>query len=294
MDTQAYIDLLTQELPELAIHSAIPIEAGWDCFVLEVNGEWIFRFPRREEVLPGLEKELRLLPLLAGWLPASIPQVEYLARRKDGDLLFMGYQKIPGAAVSVAALERDRVAQGIARFLSALHNLPLELAGQAGIAGRDALAWRAGFLDFMDWACEHAFSLLSPIAREQAECLWEGYLQEEANFTFQPCLIHCDLGPEHILVDQDGLSGVIDWEDAAIGDPAIDFAGLYWMNDPAGFARVLAHYDRPVEPSFERRAAFYATIAPFHEIRFGLEKDDPGYTHAGIRSVEQRLAILNP
>jgi aminoglycoside 2''-phosphotransferase len=294
MDVQAYHDLLTRELPELAIHSAIPIEAGWDSFVLEVNEEWIFRFPRRDEVMPGLEKELRLLPLLAGRLPAAIPQVEYLARRKDGQLLFMGYHKIPGAAVSAAALERDGVAKGIADFLSTLHNLPLELAGQAGIPGQDALTWRTGFLDFLDWACEHAFPLLSPLSHQQAQCLWEDYLQDEANFTFQPCLIHCDLDPEHILVNQDGLSGVIDWEDAAAGDPAIDFAGLYWMNTPAGFARVLAHYSRPVEPSFERRAAFYATIAPFHEIRFGLEKDDPGYTHAGIRAVEQRLANLSP
>jgi aminoglycoside phosphotransferase (APT) family kinase protein len=40
-------------------------------------------------------------------------------------------------------------------------------------------------------------------------------------------IVHDDLGPPHILVDESGgLSGVIDWEDVSVGDPAGDFA---WM-----------------------------------------------------------------
>ncbi|MEU5977907.1 phosphotransferase [Streptomyces sp. NPDC047315] len=40
-------------------------------------------------------------------------------------------------------------------------------------------------------------------------------------------LLHNDLKGEHLLVDEDGaLTGVLDWTDAALGDPAEDIAGL--------------------------------------------------------------------
>ena len=40
-------------------------------------------------------------------------------------------------------------------------------------------------------------------------------------------LLHADLKGEHVLVDETGsVTGVLDWTDAAIGDPAIDVAGL--------------------------------------------------------------------
>ena len=39
-------------------------------------------------------------------------------------------------------------------------------------------------------------------------------------------LIHGDLGAEHVFVDDGRISGVIDWGDAAIGDPALDHGRL--------------------------------------------------------------------
>ncbi|MEU3958849.1 aminoglycoside phosphotransferase family protein [Streptomyces buecherae] len=41
------------------------------------------------------------------------------------------------------------------------------------------------------------------------------------------CLCHLDIKGEHLLVSDDGrVTGVLDWTDAAIGDPAEDIAGL--------------------------------------------------------------------
>ena len=39
-------------------------------------------------------------------------------------------------------------------------------------------------------------------------------------------LIHGDLQAEHVLVDSGGVSGVIDWSDAGLGDPHYDLAVL--------------------------------------------------------------------
>jgi hypothetical protein len=61
-----YTALIERCFPQLTVHTALPITSGWDSFVLEVNGELIFRFPMREDVVERLKQELRLLPILGG------------------------------------------------------------------------------------------------------------------------------------------------------------------------------------------------------------------------------------
>jgi aminoglycoside phosphotransferase (APT) family kinase protein len=70
---------------------------------------------------------------------------------------------------------------------------------------------------------------------------------------FEPALLHADLGPEHLLVRDGRLVGVIDWGEARIGDPGLDHAGL--LNGP--FA------DWEVDPDLRRRAGFYQRLAPW-------------------------------
>jgi aminoglycoside phosphotransferase (APT) family kinase protein len=75
-----------------------------------------------------------------------------------------------------------------------------------------------------------------------------------------PVLSHADLKGEHIIVSEraDAVAGVIDWSDATITDPLLDFAGLaIWLG--GGFVRqVLAHYTRPADGAFLERVRFYA------------------------------------
>lgn len=46
----------------------------------------------------------------------------------------------------------------------------------------------------------------------------------------EPVLAHGDYGPQNVLVDERGeVSGVLDWEDARIADPALDLAWWLWL-----------------------------------------------------------------
>jgi aminoglycoside phosphotransferase (APT) family kinase protein len=73
----------------------------------------------------------------------------------------------------------------------------------------------------------------------------EALLAEIETLTgYAPALAHCDLGPEHLLCREGRLVGVIDWADAKIGDPAIDYAWL--LNRPFP--------DFDVEDDLRRRA----------------------------------------
>lgn len=44
-----------------------------------------------------------------------------------------------------------------------------------------------------------------------------------------PALIHGDFWPENAVQSDGWLTGVLDWEASAIGDPAADFAGLWYL-----------------------------------------------------------------
>ena len=84
-------------------------------------------------------------------------------------------------------------------------------------------------------------------ARLERECEWllaggilpaavvEGNreLAEAALRPWTPAFIHGDLHTEHVIVDGDELTGIIDWSEAAQGDPLYDLATL-----------TLAHHER--------------------------------------------------
>ena len=78
IDVDASIALIRRNFPQVAIRTALPITMGWDSFVLEVNGELIFRFPMRDDVIPYLENEVHLLPLLEQAVSTPIPHFEFI------------------------------------------------------------------------------------------------------------------------------------------------------------------------------------------------------------------------
>jgi aminoglycoside phosphotransferase (APT) family kinase protein len=66
--------------------------------------------------------------------------------------------------------------------------------------------------------------------------------------------IHGDLGAEHVFADGDHLTGVIDWGDAAIGDPGIDHGRLMRDFGVAG----------------DERARFYAVATALEDLEYGV------------------------
>ncbi|KAA5834616.1 aminoglycoside phosphotransferase family protein [Saccharopolyspora hirsuta] len=65
------------------------------------------------------------------------------------------------------------------------------------------------------------------------------FVLEEVDPAREAVLLHADLKGEHLLVDEHGsISGVLDWTDAALGDPATDIAGLAISVGAAAAARI--------------------------------------------------------
>jgi aminoglycoside 2''-phosphotransferase len=286
--------LLAQYFPQVEIHSLALILSGWDSLVLDVNDRLIFLFPRRPENKALMEKQMELLPRLAGRLPIPVPQVQYTRRKSAGDAhTLMGYPKIAGVGLDELPAVSQAILRQLGEFLTALHCFPLEKAFPGLRGAPNPQDWQEQYKDTYRWVQDLVLPRLSRPDRLATSLLWEVFLSAEDNFGFQPRLVHGDLGPEHILCEPSGarLQGVIDWEDACPGDPALDFAGLFSLGGEALVDRTLSFYQGAVDETFRRRVRFYHTIAPFYEIRYALTIQDESQLNHAVETLRHSLRV---
>jgi aminoglycoside phosphotransferase (APT) family kinase protein len=238
----------------------VEIDTGYDFEVAIVDDDWVFRFPRRPGVEEALEVEIVLLPAIAGALPVDVPSFEHVSRTP----LFVGYRLLRGEPLV------DEDGDGVRAFLEALHALD---ASSLPVERRD---WIGAYTDQCAEFERLVFPRLDRDLRPGAKRL---FAEVEALVDFAPALLHADLGPDHLLVRDGRLSGVIDWGDARVGDPALDYAWL--LNGP--FA------DWNVDPELRRRARFYHRLGPWYEAHYGLFTNQPAHVEVGLAGIRDRL-----
>ena len=240
--------------------TVLELDHGYDFEVAIVDDDWVFRFPRRAAVEEALEVEIALLPSLASALPVAVPSFEYVSRQP----FFVGYRLIRGEPLV------DEDPDGVRAFLDALHavdpaGLPVERPD-----------WVEAYREQCGKFEDLVFPLLDEDLRPQAKRLFG---EAETLVDFEPALLHADLGPEHLLVRDGRLAGVIDWGDARVGDPALDYAWL--LNGP--FA------DWDVDADLRRRARLYHRLGPWYEAHYGVFTNQPAHVERGIAGIKDRL-----
>jgi aminoglycoside phosphotransferase (APT) family kinase protein len=102
-------------------------------------------------------------------------------------------------------------------------------------------------------------------------------------------LSHNDLGIEHILVTADGtpsVTGVIDWDDAAVCDPAYDFGLILRDLGPSALDTALAAYVARGGGADEivPRSYFYARCKLLEDLAFGMSERRPEFVDKSLRA----------
>ena len=242
--------LVAEQFPELDVDSARPLGEGWDNSVWVVEERWAFRFPRREIAIAGVRRELEVLPTLASMLPVPIPAPQLVgAPNERYPWPFFGAPLLLGDEPAEAVLTGDdRIAIGeeLGLFLRALHSpetlaavdpqrvLPVDFNRRADMPYR--VAGARGKLKTLPTDLWHPPALVERILAE-AEGLPPVVGGSEV-------LAHGDLHIRHVLVERGAITGVIDWGDICLADPAIDLM-LVWMLLPlAARERFFATYGR--------------------------------------------------
>jgi aminoglycoside phosphotransferase (APT) family kinase protein len=258
VDQHAARRLIAGQFPSLELRGLRLLATGWDNTVWVVDDTWLFRFPRREIAIPGIEREIAVLPRLAPLLPSPIPRPELIGRPvEEYPWPFFGASLLPGGEVAEAGLTdaaRARLARPFGRFLRALHG-PDALAA---LAAHELPADPLGRAD-MAVRVPRTLDVLREVERLG---LWRAPVSlacvlEEARAlpAVEPsAVVHGDLHVRHLLVDPEGgLTGVIDWGDLCRADPCVDLILFWSLLPPAAREEFLAAHGA-VEPERLLRA----------------------------------------
>ena len=250
-------------------------EQGWDSETVIVEDRWIDRRPRRPEVVPRLLAETRLLPRIAAGLPLDVPVPVVLTE----DPLWVRHPIVPGEPCRPAMLTATDGAV-VGRFLRALHDTPPEVcAGTGVLSAEEALADLEAGLAGMR---ERVLPRLSPDRHRDAHALLDAVAE-----TTEVCLVHADLGPDHLLTVGGPVTGVIDWTDARIGDPGLDLA--WTLNGtPEPFADALVAAYSPT-PGQRARGLLWHRLGPWWEALAGIDHLGKQYVASGLTGIVARL-----
>jgi aminoglycoside phosphotransferase (APT) family kinase protein len=267
-------DVLAEHLPGHRVDSVELLGAGLDNVAYEVNGELIVRFANDGDAA-SVDREARLLVAVAGISPLPVPRPCFTAPERG----CLAYRKLAGIPLlELPSARAEPVAAVLGEFLAALHAAPAERF--TGLVEPDDQP-----LD--DWLRECAELFAANAARIPARHHRpiETFLAappppERARLVFS----HNDLGSEHVLVDPDSaaVTGIIDWSDAALTDPAHDFGLILRDLGPAALDAALArHGDR----SLHERAVFYGRCGALEDLAYGVTTGRDRYRRNAVAAL---------
>lgn len=247
---------------------------GWDSSAVIVDEHWVERSPRRAEVTPALRREVPLLGWLAPQLPLTVPVPVVVSE----DPLRLRHRLIEGGPCDGTSAGQGKA---LGEFLRALHGADVATAVAMGVP--TAAESHREHLAQLERFSNDVVPQLPGDLRAPAESLLESARLPAADVR----VTHGDLGPAHVLVQDERLSGVIDWTDARVGDPALDLAWALLGTEPS-FARALAAAYGVTE-ELRRRARDWHALGPWHEVVYGADTGQPAFVASGLAGVVRRL-----
>lgn len=229
IDHQLVHQLLAQQFPQWAsLPLAEVATPGWCNRAFRLGDELLVRLPRHEAYAAQVEKEQQWLPLLAPHLPLPIPAPVGLGRPQGRyPWHWSVYRWLPGdTARPERVSDMLGLASDLGRFLQALQRI--DAAG--GPPPSDHNFHRGGELAVYDAQTREAIGLLQGrIDTAAATRMWEAALA--TSWTRPPVWLHGDVSVGNLLVREGRLVAVIDFGNAAVGDPACDLAPAWTVFD---------------------------------------------------------------
>jgi aminoglycoside phosphotransferase (APT) family kinase protein len=286
--------LIEEQCDALAPVTLQQMGAGWDNTAYLVNGEWVFRFPRRTIAVPLLEAEGRVLPALAPRLPFPVPRPEWFGRPSAHYRWpFLGYRRLAGHVASDVDLSepaRAALARPLATFLRALHDVPVTEAEAWGTPP-DAFGRLDGAR--LDRMARPALAEL--VARGTIDDAAPWFDIIEAGLAALPLetpltIVHGDFYSRHVLVDDAGaMCGVIDFGDMHLGHPAVDLSVVWSLVPPRARHEFFEVYG-DVSARAGAAARLRALTSAIAQEAYGRDVGDAQIAREGVLALHSVLA----
>lgn len=282
--------LIQTQFPSINVEDLRYLGEGWDNTVFLLNGQYVFRFPRRDEGVTLMHHEIRVMPLLAPHIHLPVAYPRFIGYPSDRfPYPFAGYDYLEGDAladVDFAILPQTDVLPQLAHFLRKLHALNLndiptdivEDIGRMDYEPRvplivDALAQieRSGHV-------VNTKDILASVAK----CA--------SSFPAQnTCIVHGDLHPRHILIKDNKISGIIDWGDASFGCKAMDLSILYSLYSPRYHEEFWAIYG-DVPHAVKQQALFRSIYSNALLALYAIDKNHPLLLRSALQGLSNGVS----
>lgn len=229
-----------------------------------------------------------LTPGVREQLPFEAPRVLGMTRSNDTRAIVSTY--LSGARFSVDDLTTDALMlASIAETLTAIHSLPRLTVTQQGLPDRSSNDARLDAQAIIERAYQ------SGLVPEAVRAHWNDKLSDQSLWDFVPLVIHGSLSDDVLLVTDDHISGVLDWADLSIGDPAIDFSWLAGAA-PGVLERVIGLYAEAQGggwiASLLERALFWHELEIARWLLHGIELRDQSIIDDAIGLFDQLVSHM--
>ncbi|GGZ05249.1 Mph(A) family macrolide 2'-phosphotransferase [Streptomyces geysiriensis] len=305
-DTATHPDTDTAELAayasrrlgvELVPESARADDSGWDFRVVHIRAtdgtHWILRRPRRPEASAQLAVEGAVLAAVRGRIAVPVPDW----RLHTPELV--AYPRLPGVAAgsedpdtlvydwAMDPLARpDRYLEPLARCLVTVHSTPLDDTWELpGAHPADPVTVRSRIADKLTRARAELELPDHQVAR------WRKWLDDDCLWPDRLVLVHGDVHPGHTLVESrpsgpPALSGLLDWANAGVGDPAADFVDMLYAGGTDVLDRLLDAYRTAggeVRDGMRAHVLARASFLWVHVALRGLDTGRPAWVETALR-----------
>jgi aminoglycoside phosphotransferase (APT) family kinase protein len=243
--------LLAAQHPDLLDLPLAYVADGWDNVTYRLGDDLAVRLPRRQVAVELIESEQRLLPVLAHRVSLAVPfPVRTGAPGGGYPWPWSVVRWVAGTPVDLAPLDPGEAAS-FGAFLADLHGPAPDDAPRnphRGVPLRvkaDALPPRWDRLE----------------GTTAVRRLWDEVV--EVPIDVEPGWLHSDLHPKNLVGEDGRLTGVIDWGDLGVGDPATDLAAAWMLFPPEVHDRLWDAYGGVSEATLARArgwAVFFGTV----------------------------------
>ncbi|HST40538.1 MAG TPA: aminoglycoside phosphotransferase family protein [Conexibacter sp.] len=287
-DVRAALEALVAERPDLCGARVTVLGRGLDHCAYRV-GDLVLRL--RGDDGEDLQREAALLEVVRRRCVVAVPVPV------AGGAAWFAYPLLEGVPLldfepQLRARHAGRVAVALGDVLAGLWATPPEEI--AGLVEEDRTPpgeWR-----------EEAVGLAARLATEVPACARAGlerFLREPPPAPARTLVFsHNDLGCEHVLAEPRAgrVTGILDWSDAALVDPAKDLGLLLRDLGTGAFRRAARAAGRALatHDGLESRARFYAHCLALEDLAFGLESDQPRYAEAARVTLARLTAADTP
>jgi aminoglycoside phosphotransferase (APT) family kinase protein len=250
-DDELWIDLeLAEDLvaTQRARWRALPLqlapEQGTDNVLFRLGDDLAVRLPRRTASESDVTAKAVAVDTIARYLPVPLPRLTTVGSPTS---YYPSYWSVmtwlPGAAPGRTDVT-EQLALDLAAFVGALHATDSSWVAEADRRpGAPYWHYRGG--PFADRADDTRAALVACDGLLDVDVVSRAWdeVADVASESGATCWIHTDLQPGNVLVANGRLSGVIDLEGLAVGDPAIDMIVAWNLLDAQGRATFRAALD---------------------------------------------------